>query len=305
MKRPPWTDVSLENVVIPCAFAGSENKKTGTSLCVPAGKDPENKKTVPVPCAPAGRDSRLVIDKKKKLIQEKELSIVMLNKQVQEAGPSRYDVCELFSPPRICAAAREQGLRGGWSLDIIVSDPGTRRSIDLRNSKDQKEVEKIIKRYCPHSASGVPPCTAVSIAKQVEIDPQVVAGAVEMIRFSFEVCELQHKAGRQFIFEEPQSSRAWNLDEVIKMTYREGVIKTTCSPMFVWPGSRRPDRIGSGIQTHVNPHEPLRAVGSSTGEMRWGTPSCPVCRQAGVHPSRNLPGQVVQCSCERYARRQE
>ena len=47
-----------------------------------------------------------------------------------------------------------------------------------------------------------------------------------MIRFSIDICELQHKSGRHFIFEQPQSSRAWNLDEVVKMTYKEGVCKT-------------------------------------------------------------------------------
>mgnify|MGYP002809148429 FL=1 len=48
-----------------------------------------------------------------------------------------------------------------------------------------------------------------------------------MIRFSIELCDLQHKFGRHFIFEQPQSSRAWSLKEVVKMTYCEGVGKTT------------------------------------------------------------------------------
>ena len=54
-------------------------------------------------------------------------------------GEHKYDVCEVFSPPRICATARKQGLAAGWSLDISVKDPETGRKFDLRNSKDQKE----------------------------------------------------------------------------------------------------------------------------------------------------------------------
>ena len=30
---------------------------------------------------------------------------------------TKYDVCEVFSPPRICPAATLHGLRGGWSID--------------------------------------------------------------------------------------------------------------------------------------------------------------------------------------------
>ena len=48
-----------------------------------------------------------------------------------------------------------------------------------------------------------------------------------MIRCSIEICALQHGAGLHFVFDEPQSSRAWNLDEVVKLTYQDGVHKTT------------------------------------------------------------------------------
>ena len=72
-----------------------------------------------------------------------------------------------------------------------------------------------------------PPCTAFSIANQSDIDPKELAGAIEMIRFSMELCRLQHQAGRHFVFEQPQSSRAWNLENVIEMTSREGICKTT------------------------------------------------------------------------------
>ena len=121
-------------------------------------------------------------------------------------------------------------------MDISIRYPGTGRSLELRNSKDQKDVKKMIKRGCPTVLVVSPPCTAFSIANQGEIEPQVLAGAVEMIRFSMEICDLQHKAGRQLIFEQPQSSRAWGLDEVVKILYTENVMNTTFSSMYVWPG---------------------------------------------------------------------
>ena len=85
----------------------------------------------------------------------------------------------------------------------------------------------MIRRDCPTVLVVSPPCTAFSIGNQEDIELQVLAGAVEMIRFSMEICRLQHKAGRRFILEQPQSSRAWNFDEVTKMENSEGVSRIT------------------------------------------------------------------------------
>ena len=131
---------------------------------------------------------------------------------------SKYDVCEVFSPPRICVAATEHGLRGGWSIDIATNERNTMRRFDLRNQKDQSEVKRMIRRDCPTVVVVSPPCTAFSIANQGEVDEHTLRSAVEMVRFSMEVCALQHTSGRHFIFEQPQSSRAWSLNEVVKMT---------------------------------------------------------------------------------------
>ena len=140
---------------------------------------------------------------------------------------SKYDVCEVFSPPRVFATAIRHGLRGGWPIGMAFRDPSKGRQYDLRNSKDQGEVTRLIRRHCPTVLVVSPPCTAFSIANQGEVDKLVLAGAIEMIRFSIEICELQHKSGRHFIFEQPQSSRAWSLNEVVKLTYCDGVAKTT------------------------------------------------------------------------------
>ncbi len=155
------------------------------------------------------------------------MSIDFLKKQVEKADRSRYDICEICSPPRVCVVATDHGLKGGWSLDVNTRDPVTGKSYDLRNPKDQKEVKKRIRIDCPLVLVVSPPCTAFSIANQGEIDPQALARAIEMVRFSMEVCELQHRAGRHFIFEQPQSSRAWNLDDVVRLGYQEGVERTT------------------------------------------------------------------------------
>ena len=88
-------------------------------------------------------------------------------------------------------------------MDIAVRDPGTGRRFDLRKSKDQKEVKRMIRRDCPTVLIVSPPCTAFPIQNQGDVDPATLAGAVEMIRFSIEICDLQHEAGRHFVFEQP------------------------------------------------------------------------------------------------------
>ena len=85
----------------------------------------------------------------------------------------------------------------------------------------------MIRRDCPTVVVVSPPCSAFSIANQGEVDPQTLAGAIEMVRFSMDICELPNRAGRQFIFEQPQSSRAWSLDEVVRMSNQDGVVRTT------------------------------------------------------------------------------
>ncbi len=118
---------------------------------------------------------------------------------------------------------------------MAIRDPNTGRRFDLRNSRDQEEVKRLVRRDCPIVLIVSPPSTAFSIANQGEVDKKTLESAVEMIRFSIELCELQHKSGRHFIFEQPQSSRAWSLNEVVKMTYFDGGWEDNLPPVHVRP----------------------------------------------------------------------
>ena len=94
----------------------------------------------------------------------------------RERETTKYDVCEVFSPPRICTAAKGQGLRGGWSIDMTFRDPSLSRTYDLRKPKDQGEVKRLIRRDCPAVLVMSPPCTAFSIANQGEVSKQTLEG---------------------------------------------------------------------------------------------------------------------------------
>ena len=115
---------------------------------------------------------------------------------VQEG--SKYDIAELFSPVRMTGMAKEFDRRGGWSIDDRCTDPITGRTYDLRTKKDQNEVRKMIRKDRPLVLTVSPPCTLFSIANQGPIDPRELAGAVEIIKCSMDMCDIRRREGRYF-----------------------------------------------------------------------------------------------------------
>ncbi len=109
-----------------------------------------------------------------------------------------------------------------------------------------------------------------------------------MVRFSMEVCELQHRSGRHFIFEQPQSSRAWSLNEVVQMAYRGGIAKTTFHQCMY--GLEARDHQGSAPAykptSDLTPHCPRR--GPAGKMQRWPSPRTFYLgnTNAGVHPTQ-------------------
>ena len=71
----------------------------------------------------------------------------------------KYDVCEVFSPPRMVPVARESGLRGGWSLDIRHVDGKTSRTWDLASKQGRTDALELIRRDKPYFIMVCPPCT--------------------------------------------------------------------------------------------------------------------------------------------------
>ena len=109
----------------------------------------------------------------------------------ESKSKSKYDICELYSRPRMCIQAQTHKLKGGWSIDKDFHDPVTGRVYDLRNRKDQNEVRKMIKRDQPLVLTVSPPCTLFSIANQGPIAPKELEEAKELMRFAVAMCDLQ------------------------------------------------------------------------------------------------------------------
>ena len=76
---------------------------------------------------------------------------------------SKYEVCEVFSVPRVTARARARGKRGGWAADIKGGDPISQKSYDLSDHRQEAQVRELIRRDQPQLLVLSPPCTLFSV----------------------------------------------------------------------------------------------------------------------------------------------
>ena len=208
--------------------------------------------------------------------------------RVEDKSKNKYDLVELFSPPRMTGMTGKFGLKGGWSIDDRAEDPVTKRTYDLRNKKDQNEVLRMIRRDKPLVITVSPPCTLFSIANQGPLDKKELAGAIEMMKFATEVCDLQSREGRYYVFEQPQGSRAWELAAVkALMTKRDSWVTTMHQCMY---GLKTRDTQGEASAykptTTVTNHEALAE--GTLPKMPGGASACPFGGQDGLHQSRTV-----------------
>ena len=80
---------------------------------------------------------------------------------------STFDVCEAFSPPRICPRASKFGLKGGWSLDISADDPVSGQKWDLADPATQRKVRYLVRTGRPAMLVVGPPCTLFSLLQNL------------------------------------------------------------------------------------------------------------------------------------------
>ena len=147
------------------------------------------------------------------------------------SSKSAFDVCEVFSPPRVVEAAKSmRNIRGGWSMDLSVECPVTRRAWDFWLESDRKLARALVLKDRPGLLILSPPCTLFSQLQNLhpqglpaERDPKAWAEAIAFVDFAMELAEVQRVAGRSFVFEHPQSATSWKLAKVVEMMLKAGV----------------------------------------------------------------------------------
>ena len=157
-------------------------------------------------------------------------------KKISETGGDgnilrgKYDVAEMFSPPRVAARGRERGFRAGWSLDIRHEDGITHRKWDLANKDEAEEAFTMIKRDKPQVVILSPPC--IKFCKlwnlcKTGVPRRDWLHAVRMVNVAVHAAHLQLDGGRHFVFEHPLSASSWRLPALRRLRARAGVTETT------------------------------------------------------------------------------
>ena len=135
--------------------------------------------------------------------------VLMLGRRCPERPPARYEVCGLFSPARVSAAASARGLRGGWALDLECVDPITGAMWDLSEQRSQDKVWRMLRRDKPLVVGMSPACTLCSILQNertIKMPAEELAVAMACFCFRVRVAKYQMARGRFLHFEHPLSA---------------------------------------------------------------------------------------------------
>ena len=146
---------------------------------------------------------------------------------------SSYDICEMFSPPRIARWAKRQGLVGGWSLDLSSACPVTGRAWDCRKEEDRAWARRMLYRDRPNMLVLCPPCTLFSQLQNLapgglppERCPEKWSEALMFLEFAIEMCRIQQRGGRGFLFEHPAAATSWEVEAVKNLLAEKGVMSS-------------------------------------------------------------------------------
>ena len=138
-------------------------------------------------------------------------------RKLESTHPGKYDICELFSQPRVSATATKRGLRGGWSLDLLHTDPVTGSTWDLSDKMVQDRVWKLVRRDKPLVIGLSPECTlfsALQNLRKTEIPRDDLKRAMDCVRFCVEIANYQRSKHRYFYFEHPLTASSWTMPEL-------------------------------------------------------------------------------------------
>jgi len=180
-------------------------------------------------------------------------------KQARRSGRSDCDVAEIFSPPRTTVRASQRGFKGGWALDCAHTDPWTGRKWDLRDPMTQEAAKNLLRKTKPKLLIASPPCTLFSQMLNISggvKDWGKFEEAVKMVEFAVEMCLMQHRAGRHFVFEHPAGASSWRLPCLAELREIQGVDSTTFNMCQF--GMVLSDKDGPGLV-----YKPTRACSNS------------------------------------------
>ena len=112
--------------------------------------------------------------------------------------------------------ATKRGLRGGWSLDLSQPCTHTGKTWNCLKEEDRQWAKRRLYADKPELLVVCPPCTLFSSLQNLSPNglpekrcPDRWQEALLMLRFSVELCLIQNRSGRAFVFEHPSTASSW------------------------------------------------------------------------------------------------
>ena len=147
-------------------------------------------------------------------------------------GGRKNLVSEIFNPNRFQKESIKQKFDHGRAFDITL---GT----NLLKSQDRQDVRHYVTTNKPGLVVVSPPCTLytalqnlnqkhLNSPEKIQAYLKRVAESQVLMRFAIEICRLVASYGGTFLFEQPQTSRAWKEPFVEKLTKELQNFVVTC-----------------------------------------------------------------------------
>ncbi len=147
-------------------------------------------------------------------------------------GCKKHLVSEVFNPNRFKQESNRCKLDHGRAFDLTLGD-------NLLTREGRNDVRHYLKTNKPGLTVISPPCTLYTVLQnlnQKHLDnPEKlkeylrrVTEARVLMRFGIEICELVAGYGGSFLFEQPQTSRAWKEPFVVRLTEELQNFVVTC-----------------------------------------------------------------------------
>ena len=140
------------------------------------------------------------------------------------------DVGEVYSPARVTKIASDMGLRPAWALDLTTVDPADGLPWDFSSEAKRKRAKELLEADRPLMLIACPMCGHFSTlmnwnyaAMDKEKAEELLKAAMQHLQFALELCLLQYRAGRLFLFEHPVGAHSWGTAMVRQMLELEGV----------------------------------------------------------------------------------
>ena len=142
------------------------------------------------------------------------------------SGDTEFDVSEIFSAPRVCPLAEQEGFLRGYSLDVMHTDKVTGKSWDLAGPREQNRLWTLLRRRSSKlQVVSLLPTTRSSLSKFSQCPAPTAENEcdVALLQVATKACRIQQQMGYFFILELPTTCSRWGDAELGKLLKTDGV----------------------------------------------------------------------------------